>query len=131
MTTMPITVLAIDDEPNTLGVLRIVIEIDRPDWKLLTAGDGETGIQTAEQEAVDFILLDIMMPGLDGIETCRRLRTIPKLASVPIVMFTALDTPERRKQSVAVGADDFWVKPFRPLVFIAAMEKLLAQKTAE
>ncbi len=130
MTTMPITVLAIDDEPNTLGVLRIVIEIDRPDWKLLTAGDGETGIQTAEQEAVDFILLDIMMPGLDGIETCRRLRTIPKLARVPIVMFTALDTPERRSQSATVGADDFWVKPFRPLVFIAAMEKLLAQKTA-
>lgn len=130
MTTMPITVLAIDDEPNTLGVLQVMIEMDRPDWKLLTAYDGETGIQTAEQEAVDFILLDIMMPGLDGFETCRRLRAIPKLASVPIVMFTALDTPERRRQSAAVGADDFWVKPFRPLVFIAAMEKLLAQKTA-
>ncbi len=130
MTTLPITVLAIDDEPNTLGVLRVVIEMDRPDWKFLTACDGETGIQTAEQEAVDFILLDIMMPGLDGIETCRRLRAIPKLATVPIVMFTALDTPERRKQSAAAGADDFWVKPIRPRVFIDAMEKLLAQKTA-
>jgi two-component system cell cycle response regulator len=127
---MPITVLAIDDEPNTLGVLQIMIEMDRPDWRFLTAYDGETGIQIAEQEAVDFILLDIMMPGLDGFETCRRLRASPKSAHVPIVMFTALDTPERRKQSTVVGADDFWVKPFRPGVFIGAMEKIIAQKTA-
>ncbi len=125
---MPITILAIDDEPSTLSILEITIQINRPDWKFLKAYDGESGIQLAEREAVDFILLDIMMPGLDGFETCRRLRANSKLAHVPIVMFTALDTPERRRQSAEVGADDFWVKPFRPGVFIAAMEKMLDEK---
>ncbi len=128
--TTPITILAIDDEPNTLGVLKILIEMERPEWRFLTAYDGATGIETAEQEDIDFILLDIMMPGLDGFETCRRLRASPKTAHVPIVMFTALDTPERRKQSAEVGADDFWVKPFRPGIFIEAMEKIIEQKKA-
>ena len=127
---MPITVLAIDDEPSTLDMLRIMLEIDRPDWKLLTAYDGETGIQLAETEKVDFILLDIMMPGLDGFETCQRLRAIPKLAQAPIVMFTALDTPERRKQSTVVGANDFWVKPFRPGQLVAKIEKMLTEQSS-
>ncbi len=127
---MPVTVLAIDDEPSTLDMLRIMLEIDRPDWILLTAYDGETGIQLAETEKVDFILLDIMMPGLDGFETCQRLRAIPKLAQVPIAMFTALDTPERRKQSAAVGANDFWVKPFRPGQLVAKIEKILNEQNS-
>lgn len=127
---MSITILAIDDEPNTLGVIKLLVEMERPDWRFLTAYDGETGIQIAEQEDVDFILLDIMMPGLDGFETCRRLRAGPKAASVPIVMFTALDTSERRKQSAEVGADDFWVKPFRLGSFVGAVEKIIEQKTA-
>ncbi len=127
---MSYSILAIDDEPNTLSILQIMLELDRPTWKFFAAYDGESGIKIAEQESIDFVLLDIMMPGLDGFETCRRLRALPKMANVPIVMFTALDTPERRKQATLVGANDFWVKPFRPGIFVARMEKFLLPKTA-
>ena len=127
---MSYTILAIDDEPSTLSILQIMLELDRPSWKFLAAYDGEAGIKIAERERIDFVLLDIMMPGLNGFETCRHLRALPHMADVPIVMFTALDTPERREQANLVGANDFWIKPFQPGVFIAQMEKILTPKPA-
>jgi CheY-like chemotaxis protein len=124
VTRMPITIMAVDDEPNTINLLQIMIELNRPEWVFYGAWDGEEALEIAAHHHLDFVLLDISMPGMDGIEVCERLRAMPAMANVPIVMLTALDTPIRREQSRAAGATDFWVKPFGPIQLIADIEGL-------
>ncbi len=122
---MPIAILAVDDEPATINLLQIFIEMERPAWVFYGALDGEQALAIAEQHPIDLVLLDISMPGMDGIEVCRRLRAMPATASVPIAMLTALDTPARREQSFAAGATEFWVKPFGPGRLVADIERLI------
>ncbi len=115
----------VDDEPNTVNVVKLLIEIDQPEWNFHSAYDGETALAIAEQTPLDFVLLDISMQGMDGIEVCQRLRQMPHTAQTPIVMLTALDTPQRREQSKAVGATDFWVKPFKPMKIVKDIAKII------
>jgi two-component system cell cycle response regulator len=121
---MPITIMAVDDEPSTIHLLQILIEMNRPDWVFYSAWDGEEALEIAAHHRLDFVLLDISLPGMDGIGVCERLRAMPAMAHVPIVMLTALDTPTRREQSHAAGATAFWVKPFGPIQLIADIERL-------
>jgi CheY-like chemotaxis protein len=123
---MPIVLLAVDDESATLNLLQLFIEIDRPEWVFYGALDGEQALAVAEQHPIDLVLLDISMPGMDGIEVCKRLRAMSETASIPIVMLTALDTPARREQSFAAGATEFWVKPFSPGDLVAGIERLIS-----
>lgn len=123
---MTIRILAIDDEPTTLHMLRLTLQLKRPDWVFLGAEDGRRALELAAQQTIDLVLLDISMPGMDGFEVCRRLRALPQTAAVPIVMFTALDTDDRRKQAQAAGATAFWVKPFLPAEFLPEIERLAA-----
>jgi CheY-like chemotaxis protein len=122
---MPINIMFVDDEPNTVNVVKLLIELDQPEWIFHSASDGETALVIAEQTPLDFVLLDISMPGMDGIEVCKRLRQMPDMARKPIVMLTALDTPQRREQSKAVGATDFWVKPFKPTTIVKDIAKII------
>ena len=121
----------VDDEPNTVNVVKMVIGLDQPDWIFHAAYDGEQALQIARQIPLDFVLLDISMPGMDGIELCRRLRQLPVTAHVPIVMLTALDTPQRREQARAAGADEFWIKPFKPTQLAKDMAKIIAARAAQ
>ena len=127
---MPINILFVDDEPNTVSVVKLLVEIDQPEWIFHSAYDGETALAIAEQTSLDFVLLDISMQGMDGIEVCKRLRQMPNTAQLPIVMLTALDTPQRREQSKAVGATDFWVKPFKPATFVKDIAKIIEDHQA-
>ena len=120
----------VDDEPNTVSVVKLLVELDQPEWIFHAAYDGETALAIARQTPLDFVLLDISMPGMDGIEVCQRLRHMPETAHTPIVMLTALDTPQRREQSKAVGANDFWVKPFRPMSLVKDIAKIIADHQA-
>jgi CheY-like chemotaxis protein len=122
---MPTAIMVVDDEPHTINLLRIVIEMNRPDWVFHAARDGGQALEIAARHHLDCILLDISMPGMDGIEACRRLRAMPHTVNTPIAMLTALDTPQRREQSQEVGATDFWVKPFGPTQLIADIERLI------
>jgi two-component system cell cycle sensor histidine kinase/response regulator CckA len=106
----PSTVLAVDDEPKALMLLRNVIEPEG--HRVLTASDGLTALRLAGQERPDVILLDVMMPDTDGFEVCRQLRATPELATIPLILLTALDDRESRLQGLAAGADDFLSKPF-------------------
>jgi two-component system cell cycle response regulator len=115
---MPINIMFVDDEPNTVNVVKLLIELDQPEWIFYSAYDGESALAIAERAPLDFVLLDISMQGMDGIEVCQRLRQMSNTAQVPIVMLTALDTPQRRAQSKAAGANDFWVKPFKPTTIV-------------
>jgi CheY-like chemotaxis protein len=128
---MPIHIMFVDDEPNTVNVVKMVIELDQPEWIFHAAYDGEQALQIARQTPLDFVLLDISMPGMDGIEVCRRLRQMPATAQTPIVMLTALDTPQRREQSKAAGADDFWIKPFKPTQLSKEIAKIIEARAAQ
>jgi CheY-like chemotaxis protein len=127
---MPINIMFVDDEPNTVNVVKLLIEIDQPEWIFHAAYDGEAALTIAEQTPLDFVLLDISMQGMDGFEVCKRLREMSATARTPIVMLTALDTPQRREQSKAVGATDFWVKPFKPTTIVKDIAKIIEDHQA-
>jgi CheY-like chemotaxis protein len=124
---MPINIMFVDDEPNTVNLVKMLVELEQPEWIFHSAYDGGTALAIAEQTAIDFVLLDISMPGMDGIEVCKRLRQMPDSARIPIVMLTALDTPQRREQSKSAGATDFWVKPFKPAAIVKDIAKIITE----
>ncbi len=105
----PAKVLIIDDEESNRRLLEILVEAEG--YLALTAEDGEAGIALAIAERPDVTLLDLMMPGLDGFEVVRRLKSHPQTASLPIVVVTALYDVAARQRIAACGADGTLVKP--------------------
>ncbi len=104
------TILIVDDEPAGRDVLTAVLTDQG--YYLSTAGSGAEALSKAEMVSPDLVLLDIMMPGMDGYEVCRRLRTNPDLGQVPILMVTALEDRDSKIRGIEAGADDFISKPF-------------------
>ncbi|PSR19072.1 histidine kinase [filamentous cyanobacterium CCP3] len=105
------TILVVDDTPTNLEVLFDFLS--NAGFKVLFAEDGESAIEKAHYAAPDLILLDILMPGMDGFETCRRLKASPSTAAIPVIFLTALtDTPDKVK-GFALGAVDFITKPLQ------------------
>ena len=103
-------ILIIDDDPIARLTLEALLSDEH--YQLLFAANGAEGLAQALSVVPDVILLDVMMPGLDGYEVCRRLRASGKLAEVPILMLTALDNHDARLEGLQAGADDFVSKPF-------------------
>ncbi|MBN1177679.1 MAG: response regulator [Anaerolineae bacterium] len=103
-------ILIIDDQRTAQKSLEMLLTPEG--YQLVFAGSGAEALTKAAQVVPDLILLDVMMPGMDGFEVCRRLRAHPLLAEVPIIMITALDDRDSRLQGIAAGADDFVTKPF-------------------
>lgn len=122
---MTVTILAVDDDPSSVNLFKLMISIEKPDWVFHGAYNGQGALAIVAHIHVDLVILDIMMPGMDGIEVCRRLRAEPKTAKIPIAMFTALDRPDVRQQAMEVGATEFWVKPLPPSKLVSAMDRLL------
>lgn len=111
-------ILVVDDDPNNLAVVRDCLA--EFDYTILVAEDGETAIQRAGYAYPDLILLDIMMPGLDGYETCRRLKSLAATRVIPVIFMTALAETGHKVQGLEVGAVDYITKPFQ-------QEELLAR----
>lgn len=107
------TILIVDDHTSTRHVLQGLLTGQGYDMRF--AADGPEGLAQAMAFPPDVILLDVMMPGMDGFEVCRRLRAEPRLAEVPVIMITALDDRNSRLRGFEAGADDFISKPFDPL----------------
>lgn len=103
-------VLVVDDSPAGRETLQALLFSDA--YNLHFAGDGLQALATAAEVHPDLILLDVMMPGIDGFEVCRRLRADPDLTHIPVIMVTALDDRTSRLQGIESGADDFISKPF-------------------
>ena len=103
------TILLIDDSPSALETL--LATLDGQGYQLVTAQNGPEALQLAGRIRPDVILLDVMMPGMDGFEVCRRIRSTPELAEVPIVLLTALDDHDSLLKGLEAGADDFFSKP--------------------
>ncbi len=105
------TVLIVDDTPDNITLLSNLLK-DKYNTKVAISGD--TALQIVASSKVDLILLDIMMPEVDGIETCRRLKADPASAQIPVVFLTAKSQPEDEALARSVGAVDFLRKPLNP-----------------
>ncbi len=107
------TILVIDDEMITRTTLAALLE--KPNFQVELAEDGIQGLELARKITPDVILLDVMMPHMDGFETCKHIRADPKIGEVPIIMITALDERDMMLKGLEAGADDFLSKPFDSL----------------
>ncbi|RDL52145.1 Response regulator PleD [Ensifer sp. M14] len=123
---MTARILVVDDVPANVKLLeaRLLAEY----FDVLTAGDGHTALSLCETTPVDLVLLDIMMPGIDGFEVCERLKANPRTAHIPVVMVTALDQPSDRVRGLKAGADDFLTKPVNDLQLMSRVKSLVRLK---
>ena len=118
-------ILLVDDaKPN----LDILVEALKHDYKLSVALSGETALQLAARTPPDLVLLDIMMPGLDGYEVCRRFRAMPGMADVPVIFLSSLDEVQNKALGFEAGANDYVTKPFEVLEVQARVRSLLKAK---
>ncbi|MCC7051390.1 MAG: response regulator transcription factor [Bacteroidia bacterium] len=118
-----IKILLVDDEPDILEF--VGYNLKKEGYQVLTAGNGEEAIQTARKEKPNLILLDVMMPGIDGIETCREIRGIKELKNTMITFLTARDEDYSQIAGFDAGADDYINKPIKPRVLVSRINALL------
>ena len=123
---MTARVLVVDDIPANVKLLETHLLAEY--FEVLTAENGMQALEICDKTQVDLILLDIMMPGIDGFEVCRRLKANPKTVNIPVVMVTALDQPEDRVEGLKCGADDFLTKPVNNMQLMARVKSLLRLK---
>lgn len=124
---MTARILVVDDIPANVKLLeaRLIAEY----FDVLTADNGRDALDICDRTQVDVILLDIMMPDMDGFEVCERLKANPRTAHIPVVMVTALDQPSDRVRGLKAGADDFLTKPVNDLQLISRVKSLVRLKT--
>jgi|GEM_PF-2777961 PleD family two-component response regulator len=118
-------VLIIDDDDDTLKLYGLALS--RQHYEILEAHSGQEGLELAFREEPDVVLLDLMMPGMDGYEVCRRLRTAPKTADLPILILTNLSGASARQKAHELGADDFITKG-EPLGHLDGRIKMLIKQ---
>jgi phosphate regulon transcriptional regulator PhoB len=116
-------VLVVDDEADLRAL--VVHHLEREGFACRTAGNGADALREARHRLPDLIVLDLMLPGVDGLEVCRRLRAEPATASVPIIMLTAKMEEVDRVVGLEIGADDYVVKPFSPKELVARVRAVL------
>jgi two-component system alkaline phosphatase synthesis response regulator PhoP len=116
-------ILIVDDEPDILEFLKY--NLQKEGFQVIVASDGEEGIAAAERERPDLIILDIMMPKLDGVEVCRQLRSRPEFDKTLIAFLTAREEDYSQIAALENGGDDYITKPIRPRVLISRIRALL------
>ena len=113
---------AVDDEPEVVDVVRLCFNLRWPDAEVIAAGTGQEALTAIEEQAPDLVLLDIMLPDMDGFEVCEEAR---RFSDVPIIMLTARDAEVERVRGLEMGADDYITKPFSHLELLARSRAVL------
>jgi len=119
-----VKILIVDDEPDILEFLKYNLDKEE-EFEVFIASDGEQGIKVAEEVRPTLIILDIMMPKMDGVEVCRHLRAKPEFEHTIITFLTARDEDYSQIAALDVGGDDYITKPIRPRVFLSRIKALL------
>lgn len=117
------TILIVEDEKNILELLKFNLE--QENFKILTAASGKTGLEMALSEKADLIILDLMLPEIDGLEICKTLKQNSKTNRVPIIMLTAKSEETDKIVGLELGADDYVTKPFSPRELVARIKAVL------
>lgn len=123
------TILVVDDEPRIVEIARDYLE--RSGFRVISAGDGMHALHLARHEPPALIVLDLMLPGMDGLDVTRALRTDPRLRSVPIIMLTARVEEVDKLLGLELGADDYITKPFSPRELVARVRTVLRRTEGE
>jgi two-component system cell cycle response regulator len=123
---MTARVLVVDD--NIANVKLLESRLRAEYFEVLTAGGGAEALEICNSEGVDVVLLDVMMPGMDGFEVCRRLKANPRTQPIPVIMVTALDQPSDRIAGLEAGADDFLTKPVNDIALVTRVRNLARVK---
>ena len=122
-------ILIVEDEANIRQLLRYNLE--KEGFQVLEAADGLQGLRMAQREKPDLVLLDLMLPGMDGLEVCRTLKGAPVTAALPIIMLTAKGEEVDKIIGLELGADDYMTKPFSPRELTARIKAVLRRSQKE
>lgn len=120
----PMKILIIEDEENIAQLIRLYLE--QAGYSVIVAADGVAGLELHAREQPDMVVLDLMLPALDGMEVCRRIRS---WANTPILMLTARQSEEDRIAGLELGADDYLIKPFSPREVVSRVKAILRRAT--
>jgi two-component system, cell cycle response regulator len=123
---MPARVLIVDDNPMNRKLLDAQLTAEY--FTVIAASNGQQALDACARGSCDVVLLDVMMPGMDGLEVCRRLKGDPQTCHIPIVIISALDQPADRLRGLEAGADDFLTKPYSELALLARVRSLARLK---
>jgi len=119
-------ILVVEDDPGALRLAQYVLQYEG--YEVLTATNGLVGLKKAQTEQPDLVVLDVMLPGIDGFEICHRLRANPQTAQLPILMLSAKAQAVDKATGLKVGADDYLTKPADAAEIVRRVKKLLAEK---
>jgi DNA-binding response OmpR family regulator len=120
-------ILIVDDDINALKLIGYTLQ--REGYEIIAAQNGQEALTKAQEEEPQLVVLDIMMPGMDGYEVCRRLRATPQTAQLPVIMLTAKGQVEDKVAGFEAGADDYLIKPVIPAELVARVKALLLRST--
>jgi DNA-binding response OmpR family regulator len=120
----PTRILVADDDPSILRLLQLNFELEG--YEVHTASDGEEALAKARASSPDIVVLDVMMPGMDGWEVCRRMKEDETMREVPVILLTALGQESERRRGLAVGASEYVMKPFDPDQLVQMVKRTLA-----
>jgi DNA-binding response OmpR family regulator len=121
-------VLIVDDDPDVVEALTLAFDLLQPQCAVLEARDGETAVETFSRESTDIVVLDIILPEMDGYEVLRRIR---QESDVPVIMLTVKEEERDKVRALAMGADDYIVKPFGALELLARIKAIQRRREVE
>ncbi len=119
-------ILIVEDDEDMIHILRSILELEG--YEIAYAGDGEEGLKAIGEYKPNLVILDLILPKIDGNEICRRVKKDPELSKIPIIMLTAKGTTRDELEGVMDGADDYITKPFNPLDLIETIKYLLSRE---
>jgi two-component system alkaline phosphatase synthesis response regulator PhoP len=119
-------ILVVEDNPQTVKLIKFILE--KNDYSAVTAKDGEKGLQMAKEKKPDLIILDLMLPGMDGYRVCETLKADADTKEIPIIVLTALDTGADFEKALEKKADWYITKPFEPQHLLRRIEYLIEKR---
>ena len=124
-------ILVVEDDNSLSVLLRLIMKVQQEDWDVNSAATGVEALSQVEKFQPDLILLDIMMPEMDGLEVARRLRNDERYRDQKIVILSALGDPETRQKAEAVGVSEYWTKPISPDELRDGMLRVLGSEATD